>query len=734
MVQGRVFAALSVLAAGAAIAVAPTAGASTQGRAGGAAPTASVPCPPAPPGFATCLARVFMGSGPASGSSGSARSADAAAPEAPAPGPSGLSPAALATAYDFSGTNGGAGETIAIVDAYDDPTIAANLSSFSSQFGLPACTTTNGCFTKVNQTGGTTYPSVTSGWGLEISLDVEWAHALAPSAHVMLVEANTSSEANLFTAVTYAAKHAQYVSMSWGGTEISGETTFDGDFALTPGVSFFAASGDSASSVIYPSTSPDVVSVGGTTLNVTAATSAWKSETAWSTAGGGCSQVEKATAAQKAFPTYDQAGATCAGKRATPDVALDANPSTGVSVYDSRKLSTGLSGWITVGGTSASTVMWAAHSASTGSHVNATYVYGANIPFYNVTSGSNGHPCEKGYSLCTGLGSWNTAEGSINGAPVGNLSFSTAPQTLTAGKPSAAVTVHLSSPAPAGGVSVKLSTTSSAGTFSSAPTGAFTRTLTVPVAAGSTGATAYYEDTVAGSPTLSATASGWTTATQNETVQPGTLAKITVSPSTVTLAAGATQVFTASGYDSYGNAVTNGFDPTWSTTTGGSLSTTSGATTKLTAPSTAVSKGSVSATQGAVSGSATVTVQVTPTVKVSITAGTTSRAGTRYKVPLTVKATGTSNTGIDGATVQLSVYGASCSGSPLASGSGRTGSAGTVVISYTTTAIGSYCAKATVTATGYSQGSATVQFAVAAVKVGVRSARTGSGGSLLART
>ena len=263
---------------------------------------------------------------------------------------------ALTTAYGFSGTNGGAGETIALVDAYDDPTIAANLTSFSSQFGLPGCTTTNGCFSKVNQSGGTTYPAVTSGWGLEISLDVEWGHALAPLAHIMLVEATSSSYANLFTAVTYAAKHASYVSMSWGGTEFSGETTYDSDFAETPSVSFFAASGDSASEVIYPSTSPDVVSVGGTTLTITTTTDAWKSESAWSTAGGGCSTVEKPTTAQKAFSTYDQPGATCAGRRATPDVALDANPQSGVAVYDSKRLSTGLVGWIQVGGTSASTV------------------------------------------------------------------------------------------------------------------------------------------------------------------------------------------------------------------------------------------------------------------------------------------------------------------------------------------------------------------------------------------
>jgi hypothetical protein len=177
-------------------------------------------------------------------------------------------------------------------------------------------------------------------------------------------------------------------------------------------------------------------------------------------------------------------------------------------------------------------------------------------------------------------------------------------------------------------------------------------------------------------------------------------------------------VFTASGFDSYGNAVTTGLNPVWSTTTGGSLSVASGTSTQLTAPSTAVSKGSVTATQGAVQGSATVTVVVTPAVKVSITAGTTTRSRSSYQVPLTVKATGTSNNAIRGATVQLGVYRGTCSGTLVASSSARTGNAGTAVFNFNTSTTGSYCAKATVTASGYTQGTATSTFAVAAVKAG----------------
>ena len=120
---------------------------------------------------------------------------------------------------------------MAIVDAYDDPTAESDLAVFSSQFGLPPCTTANGCFTKVNQTGGTSYPRKDSGWALEISLDIEWAHAIAPGAHILLVEATSNSFANLLAAEDYAKTNAQYVSNSWDGSEFSGENAYDARFS-----------------------------------------------------------------------------------------------------------------------------------------------------------------------------------------------------------------------------------------------------------------------------------------------------------------------------------------------------------------------------------------------------------------------------------------------------------------------------------------------------------------------
>jgi len=316
--------------------------------------------------------------------------------------PTGLSPATIKSVYNFpTSTSSGAGTTIAIVDAYDDPTAASDLSVFSSQYGLPACTTANGCFTKVNQTGGTKYPRANSGWALEISLDIQWAHAIAPGAKILLVEASSASFTNLLAAEDYAAAHAQFVSNSWGGNEFSGESSYDSHFVHS-GVSFFVSSGDAGTPAEYPSASPNVISVGGTSLKFNADGSL-NSETGWSGSGGGCSAYETATSAQSSFSQYGQVN--CAGKRATPDVSLDADPNSGVSVYDSTSYQ-GRRGWWTVGGTSASSPMIAARSAVGSVAVNSSYVYGSNISFRDITSGNNGASALIGYDLVTGRGSW----------------------------------------------------------------------------------------------------------------------------------------------------------------------------------------------------------------------------------------------------------------------------------------------------------------------------------------
>src|ERR671934_163324 len=221
--------------------------------------------------------------------------------------PTGLSPSRIKSAYSFpTGNTAGSGETIAIVDAYDDPTVENDLAVFSSEYGLPSCTSSNGCFTKVDQTGGTSYPRSDQGWALEISLDVQWAHAIAPGAKILLVEASSNSFTNLLAAEDYAKAHAQYVSNSWGAGEFSGESSYDGHFSQS-GVSFFVSSGDSGLPAEYPSSSSNVISVGGTTLKF-APDGSLQSETGWSGSGGGCSTYESATSAQFGFNTFAQAG------------------------------------------------------------------------------------------------------------------------------------------------------------------------------------------------------------------------------------------------------------------------------------------------------------------------------------------------------------------------------------------------------------------------------------------
>ena len=314
--------------------------------------------------------------------------------------PTGLSPATIKSAYNFpTSSTAGTGQTIAIVAAYDDPTAESDLGVFSSQFGLPACTTANGCFTKVNQTGGRAAPQGTD-WALEISLDLQWAHAIAPGAKLLLVEASSSNLPDLLAAEDYAKTHARYVTNSWGGPELSDESTNDSHF-VQPGVSFFVAAGDDGLPAGYPSASPNVISVGGTTLNFS--NGSFSSETGWSKGGGGCSAYETANPAQSLFAGYAQVN--CAGKRATPDLSLDADSASGVSVYNSTPYQ-GQQGWFKAGGTSAASPMVAARSADSGILVNAATVYGPAISYRDVTSGNNGASCLVGFDLCSGRGSW----------------------------------------------------------------------------------------------------------------------------------------------------------------------------------------------------------------------------------------------------------------------------------------------------------------------------------------
>jgi subtilase family serine protease len=324
--------------------------------------------------------------------------------------PSGYGPAQFQTAYNLPSSSAGSGQTIAIVDAYDDPNIESDLGVYSAQFGLPSCTTANGCFKKVNQTGGSSYPSKNAGWALEISLDVEIAHALCPNCKILLVEATTNSFTNLLAAEDYARAHANVASNSWGGGESSGETSYDSHFSAIGEPTTFS-SGDGGYGVEYPAASQYVTAVGGTTLNLNS-NNTRKSETVWSGAGSGCSAYEPKPSWQKD---------TGCGRRTVADVAADADPNSGAAIYDTVRYQ-GRSGWFQVGGTSLASPIIASVYALAGngsSTVDGSYPYSHTSSLFDVTSGSNG-TCSPAY-LCTGEVGYDGPTG--NGTPVGVNAF-----------------------------------------------------------------------------------------------------------------------------------------------------------------------------------------------------------------------------------------------------------------------------------------------------------------------
>ncbi len=351
----------------------------------------------------------------------------------------GITPNQIRKAYGFdqvtvgdgSVAADGAGQTIAIVVAYDDPAVQADLAVFDQKFGLAAPPSLR----VINQSGGAHLPREDTGWAAETALDVEWAHAIAPAANLLVVEANSDSNPDLVTAVDAArsAPGVSVVSMSWGGgefvtfagKEFTGQTDYDPHFTTPPGhngVTFVAAAGDNGVSggAGWPASAAGVLSVGGTTLNM-ASDGTYLNESVWSDTSGGYSTVEPQ-------PSY-QLPAQSTGARAVPDVAYAADPNSGFAVYDSIP-DQGYVGWQVEGGNSAGTPQWAAlvaianqarTAAGKGALDGPTQVlpglYGLyntagtttaySASFHDVVDNTGGVPIPAtvGYDVATGLGS-----------------------------------------------------------------------------------------------------------------------------------------------------------------------------------------------------------------------------------------------------------------------------------------------------------------------------------------
>ena len=336
-------------------------------------------------------------------------------PDSAGTNPTGISPQQIKRAYTIDQVVAqGKGQVIGIINAYDHPNIESDLATFNNAFNLPACSTANSCFQKIYADNNK--PRTDSGWAAEIALDVEWAHAIAPQAKIMLVEASSNSLQDMYRAVQVAINNgANIISMSWGAAE-SGSQVNTNNLFKSPAITFVAASGDSGYGVSYPASSPFVLGVGGTTLYMDASGNR-RAETAWSGSGGGVSKYEPMPAYQQSYPIPSNQWQM----RGVPDVSYHANPNTGYAYFNSIRDVNGHIGWGVVGGTSAGAPQWAGIIAIANS-IRRTSIPGMNaliyklannrydLTFYDIIYGKNGncgYYCEANYNYdyVTGLGS-----------------------------------------------------------------------------------------------------------------------------------------------------------------------------------------------------------------------------------------------------------------------------------------------------------------------------------------
>ncbi|QMU73756.1 putative Ig domain-containing protein [Streptacidiphilus sp. P02-A3a] len=511
-------------------------------------------CPAAPVGYSSCNALIRTDVTPQLAH----KASDGAVQ--PSATVSGYGPTQLQSAYNLASAAAadGTGQTVAVVDAFDDPNAASDLAVYRSQYGLPACTTANGCFSKVNEEGATSpLPSPAPSdddWTGEESLDVDMISAICPNCHIILVEASSESNDDLGAGVNAAVSlGAKFVSNSYGGSEASNDSTYDSEYYDHPGVAVTASSGDSGYGVEYPAASQYVTAVGGTSLSTASNTRGW-TESVWSTsssegAGSGCS-------ADDAKPTWQKD--TGCSKRTVADVSAVADPATGVAVYDTYN---GNGGWNVYGGTSVASPLIASVYALAGTPaantVPASYLYAHTSSLYDVTSGSTAScspaylcTAEVGYDGPTGLGTPDGTTAFSSGSSTGNTVTVSNPGSQT-GTVGTAASLQISASDSASGQTLTYSATGlPAGLSINASTGLISGT---PTASGSSSVTVTAKDTTGatGSTSFSWTvnsATGNTVTVSNPGSQTGTVgtaASLQISASDS--ASGQTLTYSATG-------------------------------------------------------------------------------------------------------------------------------------------------------------------------------------------
>jgi len=352
--------------------------------------------------------------------------------------PSGYHPNDLRGAYSLPSTTAGSGQTVAIVDAYNDPNALSDVNTYRSTFGIPTISACNGskpststntpCFMQVNQNGSTSgLPRNNGSWSQEISLDLDMVSAVCPNCSIILAEASSASMTNLGTAVNAAANlGATEISNSYGGGESSSDTSYDSSYFNHPGIAITVSTGDSGYGVEYPAASQYVTAAGGTSLYLNGAgtsTPTYNYETAWETtssegAGSGCSAYDPQPSWQSSVTNIT----SVCSKRGVGDVSADADPNTGVSVYDSYSYM-GQSGWLVFGGTSVASPILASVYALAGNASSVSYgsySYSHTSSLHDVTrAGAYTETCGK--TLCNAATGWDGPTG--NGSPNGTGAF-----------------------------------------------------------------------------------------------------------------------------------------------------------------------------------------------------------------------------------------------------------------------------------------------------------------------